>query len=237
MSSTSGGKAGGSGGFRHGGSKTQVWEDSPHTLTEFGALSSDMKPSGNFLTRLWRRNKENSPNQTTISPAGSVSGLDTNAVEVSTKAQPLSSNGSSSVSGPDKVHPAPEGSGMARPESLSSLQDSTSVEGSGLPKFEGSEEVLESQVSQRPQHRTLTSVLNRLGSILDQRSTGIGALLEQVGDGRRYEMEVCSIDTTLSLVRLGNVDLNSRKFRGQVRPIVYSDTNKANELWRQRKRV
>ncbi|GFS08300.1 hypothetical protein ElyMa_003010900 [Elysia marginata] len=52
-----------------------------------------------------------------------------------------------------------------------------------------------------------------------------------------YEMEVCSSDTTLSLVRLGNVDLNSRKFRGQVRPIVYSDTDKANELWRQRKLV
>ncbi|RUS80457.1 hypothetical protein EGW08_011773, partial [Elysia chlorotica] len=172
MSSTSGGISGGAGHRKGSGNKRQLWEESPHTLTEFGALSSDMKPSGNFFTRLWKRNKESPSDQTpSISPAGSVTALDSNNTDVGTRESSPSGGGGNPASSAEGVDSIPEVSGMTRPESLGSLQDSTGIAGTGLSKLESSEEVLESQVSQRPQHRTLTSVLTRLGSILDQRST------------------------------------------------------------------
>ncbi|GFN83677.1 1-phosphatidylinositol 3-phosphate 5-kinase [Plakobranchus ocellatus] len=164
MSSASRGGGGASSSSSQKTGKTQVWEESPHTFTEFGALSSDMKPAGNFFTRLWKRGKDYS------SSAAAASSIDT-AIPHSNTTNVPKSEGEETVESSDKTDTVSENISMPRPESLASLQDSTTISGSVLSKLEGSDEVLESQVSQRPQHRTLTSVLTRLGSILDQRST------------------------------------------------------------------
>lgn len=49
MASTSGGNSG-----KY---KRKIWDESPNTFTEFGALSSEMRPSGGFFARLLKRNK------------------------------------------------------------------------------------------------------------------------------------------------------------------------------------
>ncbi|KAK0041710.1 1-phosphatidylinositol 3-phosphate 5-kinase [Biomphalaria pfeifferi] len=146
--------------------KRKLWEESPNTFTEFGALSSDVK-SGGFFSRFWK--KKDTDDQVQSNPSASLSEDDSVSIssQVSDKGQ-----GVSVVDG--KVEKSSPVARLQRGNSKANMiADGDTVSIVSAPaKLDQSDEVLESQVVENHiQHRTLSSVLSRLGSIIDQRST------------------------------------------------------------------
>ncbi|KAH9523854.1 hypothetical protein Btru_047241 [Bulinus truncatus] len=147
--------------------KRKLWEESPNTFTEFGALSSEMKPDG-FFSRLWKRNKDDS-GQPHSSSAPALN--EETSSETSSQCTEKSNGVPAFDSKSEKSSPISRLSRRNSRASVSTDGDTFSIV-SAPAKLDQSEDVLDSQVVDNPiQHRTLSSVLSRLGSIIDQRST------------------------------------------------------------------
>ncbi|XP_035827768.1 1-phosphatidylinositol 3-phosphate 5-kinase [Aplysia californica] len=129
-------------------SKRKIWDDSPVTFTEFGALSSDVKPSGGFFSRLWKKSKDGSPHASTSSLLTEDSGVAVSRDDVRAGSLP------------------PDSASLSRQSSRSS----TVTDADGTDQMDDTGENL-GPGTRVPPHRTLTSVLSRLSSILDQRSS------------------------------------------------------------------
>ncbi|XP_041374474.1 1-phosphatidylinositol 3-phosphate 5-kinase-like isoform X2 [Gigantopelta aegis] len=136
----------------------QPWDNTPHTLTEFAPLSSEVRPSGGIFSRFLRRGKDESDNSDSSSaPSSRLSSRET-SVERS-KLPPGDTHGGVIV---ESVDP----SSVLPTEKYWMKNDDEN----------GSQSSLEGQVpSQWNQEttpkRTLSSVLSRLGNILERRST------------------------------------------------------------------
>ncbi|XP_048238602.1 1-phosphatidylinositol 3-phosphate 5-kinase-like isoform X1 [Haliotis rufescens] len=136
-------------------------------LTEFGPLSSEVRPAGNFFTRLLKRARDDSDNSSGSSTPGSRASSREASVE-RTGSMPIQI----SQRVPSKVSLT---SGVSDEATFPST---TSIAAGNLATVKGnddsssqSEESSEAQaVDDHVQKRTLSSVLSRLGNILDRRS-------------------------------------------------------------------
>ncbi|XP_059146645.1 1-phosphatidylinositol 3-phosphate 5-kinase-like isoform X3 [Physella acuta] len=141
------------------GHKRKLWEELPNTFTEFGPLSSDVKQSGGFFSRLWKKNKDDAGQSVT----SSNSTLNEDSGQDEDKLSTASGVVSKANTPPSSVRESRRNSGS------SDLVDGDAISiTSG--KFDQSEEASKS-IENRVPHRNLSSVLSRLGSIIDHRST------------------------------------------------------------------
>ncbi|KAK7498566.1 hypothetical protein BaRGS_00010226 [Batillaria attramentaria] len=140
------------------------WDDAPHTLTEFGPLSSEIKPAGSFLSRWLRRGKgEDAEHSGSSSRTGSAP----SSREGSVERRPPSSQ----IGGAERI---------SRPASIDGVTAASKpvpigAVGGGLENSSQSDEGSDGRPGQigdvRMSHRTLSSVLSRLSNILDRSST------------------------------------------------------------------
>ncbi|XP_025088502.1 1-phosphatidylinositol 3-phosphate 5-kinase-like [Pomacea canaliculata] len=176
----------------------KVWDDAPTTFTEFGPLSSEVKPSGGFLSRFFRRGKDDADNSGSSSQTGSAASSREGSLE-RCQTVPHSSTSSRITYPVAPLTPsrAGRGSGMDAGECddvISGVveEDPILLDPEALKEeIEKDEDILMSQENpnqtdeseddglgekgdhdlRMPHHRTLSNVLSRLSNILDRRST------------------------------------------------------------------
>ncbi|KAL5017949.1 hypothetical protein ScPMuIL_003671 [Solemya velum] len=146
------------------------WREIPNTLTLFGPSTSDVQPSSNFLSRLWRKNKQS----------------DDQSNQSASQSQPSSREVSSERdSSPDSnVNSSTQPVNLdvdINVDTSSSSSDKSIGFGGETEKDDGSKIPLD----QGPQ-RTLSSVLSRLSNLLEKRSSTLQVFKDS--DSKQYWM-------------------------------------------------
>lgn len=131
----------------------KVWENTPSELTEFGPLSSDVKPSSGIFSWFFKKNKDASDHSPSSSPTGSQVSSRETSVERSERSEPTRIQ-------QKKIE--------VNPTSPETEEDSISVSEDTDTQSQHS---VSSDGSIASQRRTLTNVLSRLSSILDRGSS------------------------------------------------------------------
>lgn len=170
--------------------KHNLWDESPSTLTEFGPLSSDMKPTGGFLQRLWKKGKGGEDDR---SGSSSRAGSSPSSRESSVERRPSSQMSATANDRPSTLSKAvfdrvagkietegSQGTDAAEESPLTAESPDLSVkedmDESASAGGESSDDTPEVGAGQNlmldvRMTRNLSSVLNRLGNILDRRSS------------------------------------------------------------------
>ncbi|KAK6165394.1 hypothetical protein SNE40_022328 [Patella caerulea] len=150
----------------------QPWEDTATTLTEFAPLASEVKPSKNFLSRLWK--KDGSDQSNSSSTTGSQTSSREASVERGANKDVIQGEGSTSKQITDLIEDATkEESDDDEVGPLEDSSDGQTVRQGGrrnIPK------------------RTLSNVLTRLGNIIDRSASSQTPTTYKDSDFKQYWM-------------------------------------------------
>ncbi|KAL8580116.1 hypothetical protein ACOMHN_061230 [Nucella lapillus] len=179
--------------------KLNPWDEAPTTFTEFGPLSSEVKPAGSFFSRWLRRGKaDDTEHSGSSSRTGSTASSREGSVErrqISAQPLPVSdrlirasstdrglalnrrdsdlgaSVGGGSVGGIEESGETTTAESVSDGAKTVEEEESNSVGGDNSSQSGESSDGRVGQMADRMAPRNLSSVLSRLSNILDRRST------------------------------------------------------------------
>ncbi|XP_070187506.1 1-phosphatidylinositol 3-phosphate 5-kinase-like isoform X2 [Littorina saxatilis] len=174
--------------------KKNLWDESPTTLTEFGPLSSDIKPAGSFFSRWLRRGKgeeaddSGSSSRVGSAPSSREGSVERRQIQSQPGATASSTGRHSQPVSPDRILIAgksdseavsggaaggnEEGAAAAMSDTMKEdIEDTGSAGADNSSQSDESSDGRIGQFADIRMTRNLSSVLTRLGNILDRRST------------------------------------------------------------------